>query len=127
MKNVGNHNKKSESGSRGTPGSDDAYSTLQKNYNELLREHSRALIAVDQLRVAKYLARPRVYQSKVKLLTCISFEHTCFTNLYFSCWCDKPLHLLGIIYFEFTKFAKRPEGQKMRKSTSGICEIELQH
>ena len=69
MKNVGNHNKKSsESGSRDTPGSDDAYSTLQKNYSELLREHSRALIAVDQLRVAKYLACPRVYQSKVRLL-----------------------------------------------------------
>ncbi|KAL5268364.1 hypothetical protein ACHWQZ_G002282 [Mnemiopsis leidyi] len=64
MKNVGNHRKNSEGGSRGTPGSEDAYSTLQKNYNELLREHSRALIAVDQLRVAKYLARPRAYQSK---------------------------------------------------------------
>lgn len=66
MKNVGNHTKKTADGSsRGTPGSDDAYTTLQKNYNELLREHSRALIAVDQLRVAKYLARPRAYQSKV--------------------------------------------------------------
>ena len=65
MKNVGNHRKTSEGGSRGTPGSEDAYTTLQKNYNDLLREHSRALIAVDQLRVAKYLARPRAYQSKV--------------------------------------------------------------
>jgi hypothetical protein len=72
MKNVGNHNKKWDGGSRGTPGSDDAYSTLQKNYNELLKEHSRALIAVDQLRVAKYLARPRAYQSKVRTYTIFS-------------------------------------------------------
>ena len=45
-----------------------AYKNLQKNYQDLLSEHARALIAVDQLRVAKYLARPRTYQEKVGLV-----------------------------------------------------------
>ena len=44
---------------------DAAYTTLQQNYNDLMSEHSRALIAVDQLRVAKYLARPRSHHNKV--------------------------------------------------------------
>ena len=46
--------------------SDDAYRSLQKNYNSLLQDHARALIAVDQLRVAKYLAGPRGQQEKVR-------------------------------------------------------------
>lgn len=46
---------------------DEAFITLQKNYNDLLSEHARALIAVDQLRVAKYLARPRAFKDKVRI------------------------------------------------------------
>ena len=53
-------------GSKKDESSHDAFSVLQRNYNDLLTEHARALIAVDQLRVAKYLARPRVFQDKVR-------------------------------------------------------------